>query len=72
VLLSWALHRGTATIPKSVEPGRLRQNLAAAEVALTSRDMEEIAGLDRHRRYIRGDFWTIEGSPYTLENLWDE
>jgi alcohol dehydrogenase (NADP+) len=33
--------------------------------------MQAIAGLDRHRRYISGDFWAMEGSPYTLTNLWD-
>ncbi len=72
VLISWAINRGTAVIPKSVNPARLKQNLAAAEVSLTQDDMREIAGIDRNRRYISGAFWTIEGSPYTLANLWDE
>jgi len=72
VLISWAIDRGTAVIPKSVNPARLKQNLAAAEVSLTQDDMREIAGVDRNRRYISGTFWTIEGSPYTLANLWDE
>ena len=72
VLISWAIHRGTAVIPKSVNPARIAQNLAAAEVTLTPEDMSAIANLDRHRRYVDGTFWVIEGGPYTLTNLWDE
>ncbi len=72
VALAWAVQRGTAVIPKSVNPGRLAQNLAAADVTLTDEDMRQIAGLDRRRRYIAGDFWALEGGPYTVANLWDE
>ena len=72
VLLSWALLRGTSVIPKSVSPKRLAENLAAAELELTTDDMERIAGLDRHRRYIDGTFWTLEGGPYTVEEFWGE
>ena len=35
-------------------------------------DLNEIADLDRHRRYVDGAFWAQEGSPYTLATLWDE
>jgi alcohol dehydrogenase (NADP+) len=72
VLISWAIHRQTVVIPKSVNSERLRQNLNAGEVSLTQEDMQEIAGLDRNRRYISGDFWVVEGGPYTIANLWDE
>lgn len=72
VLISWAMHRGTAVIPKSVNPERIEQNLAAANVVLTAEDMSAIAQLDRHRRYVDGSIWVVEGGPYTLENLWDE
>ncbi len=71
VLISWAIARGTAVIPKSVHPERIRQNLAAAEVALAAEEMEVIAGLDRDRRYVDGTFWTMPGSPYTIAGLWD-
>ena len=30
VLLAWALRRGTSVIPKSTNPGRIRENLALA------------------------------------------
>jgi len=72
VLISWAIQRNTAVIPKSVNPARMQQNLAAAEVKLLPEDMQQIAELDRHRRYVSGEFWAIPGSPYTLENIWDE
>ncbi len=70
VVLGWALQRGTAVIPKSVSPKRLAENLAAAEAELAPEDMEAIAGLDRHHRFIDGSFWVKEGGPYTLESLW--
>lgn len=72
VLLSWAMQRGTAVIPKSVTPARIAQNLAATEVSLTPENVAAIAALDRHRRYVDGTFWVVEGGPYTLANLWDE
>lgn len=72
VLISWAIHRGTAVIPKSVNPSRIEQNLASVEVSLTEDEMQEIAKLDRHRRYVDGTFWELEGSSYTVANIWDE
>ena len=72
VLISWALHRDTVVIPKSVNPERLKQNLAAAELSLSDADMDAIRTLDKHRRYVDGGFWAQPGSDYTLANLWDE
>ncbi|MDB9314160.1 aldo/keto reductase [Spirulina sp. CS-785/01] len=72
VLISWGIHRNTAVIPKSVTPSRIEQNLASAEVSLTEENMQEIAKLDRGRRYVHGQFWELEGGPYTVANIWDE
>lgn len=72
VLLAWALGRGTVAIPKSVNPDRQRQNLAAADLALDQGDMQAITGLDRGYRFVDGAFFTGKGSPYTLKALWDE
>jgi alcohol dehydrogenase (NADP+) len=72
VLIRWALQRGTSVIPKSTNPKRLQQNFAAAAVQLTDEDMQKIAGLDLHYRFIHGEFWAPEGSPYTVATLWDE
>ncbi len=72
VLIRWAIERGTAVIPKSVNAGRIKENLAAADLSLTDDDMDALSGLGRGRRYVRGELWTLEGSPYTLESIWEE
>ena len=72
IMLAWAINRGTSVIPKSVNPQRLKENLEAANIELSPLEMEKINQLDQHYRYIKGDFWCLEGSGYTLENLWDE
>lgn len=38
VLLSWAVQRGTAVMPKSVDPTRLKQNLSVSHVNLLRAD----------------------------------
>ena len=72
VLLAWHLCRGISTIPKSVSPVRLRENLAAAAIELTPTDLDRLAALDRGVRLVDGSFWLMEGSPWTLQSLWDE
>lgn len=72
VMLSWAVCRGTSVIPKSVNAQRLADNLAAADINLSASQMEAMSVLDKHYRYIKGDFWCLEGSDYTVANLWDE
>ena len=73
VLLKWGLEEDASVIPKSVNPERLKQNLELNEaVTLDDEDMKKLRSLDRKFRYVDGTFWCKEGSPYTLENLWDE
>lgn len=72
IMLAWAINRGTSVIPKSVNPDRLKENLAAADIVLSAGPMDRMNELDQHYRYIKGDFWCLEGSDYTLANLWDE
>ena len=72
IILAWAVNRGTSVIPKSVNPVRLKENLEAADLELSADEMQKMNSLDLHYRYIKGDFWCLEGSDYTLENLWDE
>ncbi len=72
VVLSWAVERGTSAVPKSVNPKRLRENLAAGDISLDQKDMDQLTQLDRHARYVDGSIWIIEGNSYTLANLWDE
>lgn len=71
VLIAWAIQRGTSVIPKSVNPERLAQNFAAAELELDDDAMEEIATFDQARRYVTGSFWQKPNSPYTMNWLWE-
>lgn len=72
VCISWAIHRNTVVIPKSIKPSRIRENFEAVKLELSGDDMAQIEKINRDRRYVAGSFWTMEGSPYTLANLWDE
>lgn len=72
ILIAWSMHRNVAVIPKSVSPARIKENLEAVNISLSKGDLAALKALDLHRRYVSGTFWTMEGSPYTLENLWDE
>jgi alcohol dehydrogenase (NADP+) len=72
VLLAWHLQRGISTIPKSVTPARLRENLAAVSIELSEADQQRIAALDENIRLVDGSFWLLPGSPWTLQNLWDQ
>ena len=71
VLIKWAEGRGTAVIPKSVNPARLKQNLDAANIPLTAEEMDTINGLDKGYRFLDGKFWEREGGYYTAEELWN-
>lgn len=71
VLIKWAEGRGTAVIPKSVNPARLKQNIDSANIPLTTDEMEAINGLDKGYRFLDGKFWEREGGYYTAEALWN-
>ncbi len=70
ILIAWALGRGTAVIPKSTNPERIAQNLAATKITLSDDQVQRIDRLNRDERYVTGEFWCPEGSPHTLESLW--
>lgn len=50
VIIRWHLQLGGALIPKSVSPGRLRENLDVEGFALTTADMAQIATLETGER----------------------
>ena len=72
VLLAWSLHRQVVVIPKSVHEERLLQNIESANLMLDDDDIACITAMDKHYRYLAGDFWAVEGGPYTTDNIWDE
>lgn len=70
VLIKWAVARGTSVIPKSVNPSRIAENLAALDVQLSQAHMDEIAQMAKGYRYLDGEFFTRNGSPYTASEIW--
>jgi D-xylose reductase len=57
VLLRWGVQRGTAVIPKTSSPKRLRENLAIFDFQLSGDEMRAISGMNRNRRFNDpGDF----------------
>jgi alcohol dehydrogenase (NADP+) len=70
ILIKWAVKRGTAVIPKSTSKGHIISNLESAKIDLDEKDMKEIAGMDRHFRYVTGEFFVTEENSY--ENIYDE
>lgn len=71
ILIKWAEARGTAVIPKSVNPERLKANLESANIPLSDYEIMELNKLDMGYRFINGKFWEREGGPYTAESLWN-
>ena len=50
VVLRWHVQLGNVVIPRSVNPGRIAQNIDVFGFELTAADVEQIAGLDRATR----------------------
>ena len=65
ILIAWAMERDTSVIPKSVNNGRIEENLKATTLSLTADDMQEIAALDKGYRFVDGSFFEKEGGTYT-------
>lgn len=70
VLIAWALARGTAVIPKSVDKRRIAENFQACFVELSSAHLDAIARLDQGYRYLDGEFFAQNGSPYAAAGIW--
>ncbi len=57
VVLRWGVQRGTAIIPKTSKPERMRENLAIFDFELTDDEMAGISALNANRRFNDpGDF----------------
>ncbi len=55
VILSWHMARGFIAIPKSANPGRIHENLAATTIKLGSSALEEIDGMHTGTSRVWGD-----------------
>jgi len=57
VVLRWGTQRGTAVIPKTINPDRLKENLAIHDFQLNESEMAAISALNLNRRFNDpGDF----------------
>jgi hypothetical protein len=76
VLLRWNVDRGVAVLPKSSNPARQADNLAAAAAdaaQLPSEHAAAVGAFSEQYRLQHGAFHTGPGKPYaTLGDLWDE
>ncbi len=71
VCIAWAVQRGQVPIPFSVKREQIRSNLhAAITMPLTEADMQEIAGIDKNCRLIKGQVFLWNGAR-DWEDLWD-
>jgi diketogulonate reductase-like aldo/keto reductase len=57
VLIRWAIQRNTVVIPKSVTPGRMKENIDVFNFALTEAQMKTIAGLNRNIHFVNPSGW---------------
>lgn len=51
VVLRWGVQRGTAIIPRSTKPDRLRENIALFDFELSGDEMAAISALNQNRRF---------------------
>ncbi|MFD2697227.1 aldo/keto reductase [Mesonia sediminis] len=70
VLINWSVQQGNAVIPKSTNTHRLKENLNSLTINLDREDLEKIKHLDKHYRYVNGEFFVTPGNPYS--NIYDE
>jgi alcohol dehydrogenase (NADP+) len=62
IVLNWGLHRGTAVIPKSTSPQRLKENFAAQDFSLPEAAYTTLDALNRNHRFVHPTGWW--GVPY--------
>lgn len=72
VLLAWGMQRGTAVIPKSVNPARIKENFESLNVELDAVDFAEMGALDRDLRIAKGLYCVLPGGYYTYKSIWEE
>lgn len=70
ILIAWAINRNTITIPKSTNAAHISSNLKAADIQLSKDEVKSIAQANKNYRFVDGSFWTMNGSPYSIDYLW--
>jgi alcohol dehydrogenase (NADP+) len=72
VVLAWAIEKGIAVVPKSVNFKRIEENFLAGELNLDAEDMQSISNIGGPFRYTHGGAWVSDVSPYDFSDLWEE
>lgn len=71
ICVKWAVQRGQIPIPFSIHANEYFSNLkAAVSEHLTEEEMQEIAGIDKNNRLIKGQVFLWE-SAKDWQDLWD-
>lgn len=71
VLIAWSITRDIAVIPKSVNQGRIKENLASNKIKLDQNDLMELDDLGVDFRFINGKIFTGPESPYKISDLFE-
>ena len=50
ILLTWALQKGYSVIPKSTNPGHIKENIVLENI-LTEEEMEKLDNLEKGQKY---------------------
>ena len=69
MLLAWGLKYGCPVLPKSVNEGRIKQNLETSNVKLEEEDMTALANIGKRFRYLTMAIFYLDGQ--TAEMYWD-
>ena len=70
LLIAWGLDRDTVVIPKSTNPGRIAENIAAASHTLSSEARKALNSIDVRYRYVSVSSWFIPGITHEGEDFW--
>jgi alcohol dehydrogenase (NADP+) len=70
VLIKFHLERNVATIPKSTNKERIKENLESQKLNLDEEDIKDLKSIDNQYRYVNGKFFETSDGKYS--NIYDE
>lgn len=70
ILIAFHLDRNVATVPKSTNEKRIKENFESHNINLDEEDRQHLKELDKHYRYVHGKFYETSDGKYS--NIYDE